>query len=147
MKCFSGFLMSMLALFLVFTTGCVSMVTPKTLDQQIYAAQATVPTLYRIAANLVLRGRISVERAAQVNDQLLTADQTLILAKVALGEGNNQAATDQLLAAQQVLAELEKMLNEAAKREESPPPATAPDTSGSTGASFFNPFTLRGMYV
>lgn len=98
--------------FLLFFTGCTNFAKPETFNQKLVYAYASAESVAKIAADLLERKVISVEKAKEVDKELDNAKLLLTSARIAEGAGDVTTAQGILLKVNNILINLEKQLKE-----------------------------------
>lgn len=97
-------------LLLVLFVGCASFTKPETLEQRLMYAQAQVGAAYKTVADLRGREAISKDDGKKAIAQIDMADQSIKLARSALGQGDISTAEGQLNVALTALIAIESSL-------------------------------------
>lgn len=102
-------LVSFIVFFLV---GCASVVAPKSFNQSLHYATSTATAITATTNDLLKRDRISVVRAAKIEEELEYVYMAISNARIAKSINDEKAAMNYLNTASQILVRLEAQLKE-----------------------------------
>lgn len=97
-------------LFLV--VGCASVVAPKSFNQSLHYATSTATAITNTTNDLLKRDRISVVKAAKIEEDLEYVYMAISNARIAKSINDEKAAMNYLTTASQVLVRLESQLKD-----------------------------------